>query len=288
MTLSMTGFARKELAATWGNLSCEMKSVNHRYLETYFRLPDSLKLTEIPLRNLIRKHLNRGKVECQIRFTPQLSQGTDLEVNQTLVQSLAAACQQISETLPATSAINPLAVLQWPGVLAEANLDMEALQTSVLELAGEALHDLIEHRQREGHELARAIEDRLDSISELVADVRKRLPEILASQRQNLADKVAELQVDLDPQRLEQEVVLLAQKADVAEELDRLDAHVQETRHVLKQQGPIGRRLDFLMQEFNREANTLSSKSIVTETTSRAVDLKVLIEQMREQIQNIE
>jgi len=288
MTYSMTGFARKELAAAWGTLAIEIKSVNHRYLENYFRLPDTFRPAEIPLRELIRRRLKRGKVECQVRFVPSAQHKDQLVVNQDLVRSLTHAVSEVSAIAINSALIDPLAILQYPGVLEEQALDTDLIESELMKLADAALTDLLAHRQREGQEMAAAIEERLAGISDVVADVRELMPLIIDRQRKQLQEKIADLQVELDPQRVEQEIILLAQKADVAEELDRLDTHVQEARHVLKQKGAIGRRLDFLMQEFNREANTLSSKSIVTETTKRAVDLKVFIEQMREQVQNIE
>jgi uncharacterized protein (TIGR00255 family) len=190
--------------------------------------------------------------------------------------------------MPASQTLNPLELLRWPGVLQDVQIDMDAVRQAAQTLFDKAIDDLTVGREREGKELAALIEQRLDTISEVVADVRSKLPQILQNQRESLRAKIADLSVELDPQRLEQEVVLLAQKADVDEEMDRLNTHVQEVRRVLKQKEPVGRRLDFLMQELNREANTLSSKSIVTDTTKSAVELKVLIEQMREQIQNIE
>jgi uncharacterized protein (TIGR00255 family) len=194
----------------------------------------------------------------------------------------------MEELMVVSQTMNPLDMLRWPGVLQDASLDMDAVKKATLDLFDQAINDLVKGREREGAELATLISQRLDGITEVVKEVRAKLPKILSNQRNILRARVADCGVDLDPQRLEQEVVLLAQKADVDEEMDRLNTHVQEVRRVLKQKEPIGRRLDFLMQELNREANTLSSKSIVTDTTQSAVELKVLIEQMREQIQNIE
>ncbi len=288
MTYSMTGFARKELAAPWGTLVCEMRSVNQRYLESYFRLPDTFRVFEIPLRDLLRSKLKRGKVEVSVRFTPIVKAGDQFSLNENLVTNLANACATISEKIVEAGPVDPLKILQWPGVLEEDALDMDEVKTQLLVLAQDCLKEMIAHRKREGDELAKNIEERLVAIAEVVSIVRNKMPEIITQQKQNLVDRIAELNAELEPQRLEAEVALLAQKADVAEELDRLDTHIQETRHILKQKGAIGRRLDFLMQEFNREANTLSSKSVVSETTGHAVDLKVYIEQMREQVQNIE
>ncbi|PXF28994.1 hypothetical protein WH50_23190 [Pokkaliibacter plantistimulans] len=287
MTQSMTAFARKEIQQEWGTLVWEIRSVNHRYLEPILRLPDNLRELETGLREKLRQHLSRGKVECTLRFQAAAGQGS-MVINEPLLQSLLDACDQVQTLLPKAGKLNPLEVLQWPGVLQSSEHDLAEVQAEALDQFDEALAELVQGRQREGGELAQLILQRLTAMSSIVAKVRDLLPAILERQRQQLLDKFAELQIELDPTRLEQEMVLLAQKADVAEELDRLDTHIQEVKRVLRQSGSIGRRLDFLMQELNREANTLSSKSIVADTTQQAVELKVLIEQMREQVQNIE
>ncbi|MBN3562082.1 YicC/YloC family endoribonuclease [Aliamphritea spongicola] len=287
MTRSMTAFARQEVQQSWGSLTWEVRSVNHRYLEPHLRLPESLRDLEGPLREQLRKSLSRGKVECTLRFVPE-AQSQTLTVNQDFAGELVAAAQQVASIIPNAQTLDPLEVLRWPGVLQDTKLDMDAVKKAGLELFSQALAELIENRGREGAELANLIDQRLDAITDIVTDVRAKLPGILTKQRENLQARLDELQAELDPTRLEQEMVILAQKADVDEEMDRLNTHVQEVKRVLKQKGPIGRRLDFLMQELNREANTLSSKSIVSDTTQSAVELKVLIEQMREQIQNIE
>ncbi len=232
--------------------------------------------------------LNRGKVECTLRYTPSETSDAELKINLELARQLRDASEEIADLLANPAAINPLDILRWPGVLAQTETDIKAIHNAALELFRNALDELIDNRTREGMELKQLINQRLDAISAVVTQVRQRMPEILEKQRQNLIQRLKEAQVELDANRVEQEIVLLAQKSDVDEELDRLDTHVSEVRRVLEQKDPIGRRLDFLMQELNREANTLSSKSIVAETTQCAVELKVLIEQMREQIQNIE
>ena len=287
MTRSMTAFARQEAEQEWGSLSWEIRSVNHRYLEPHLRLPDNLKELEGFLREKLRKTLSRGKVECTLRFTPE-AKVQQLVVNEHYAKEVIQAAESVQGMLSNHQALDALELLRWPGVLQDTKLDMDLVKTSAKDLFGKALDDLLEGRSREGVELAVLINQRLDAISEIVAEVREKMPQILQNQRDNLAQRLEELKVELDESRLEQEMALLAQKADVDEEMDRLDTHVQEVRRVLKQKGPIGRRLDFLMQELNREANTLSSKSIVANTTQCAVELKVLIEQMREQIQNIE
>ncbi|WP_207061626.1 YicC/YloC family endoribonuclease [Motiliproteus sp. SC1-56] len=288
MTRSMTAFARQQSEHPWGTLVWEVRSVNQRYLEPHLRLPESFRELEGGLRERLRKGLQRGKVECTLRFHPAEQGDEQLQVNLALVSQLRDAARQVNELLADPAPVSALEVLRWPGVLQERSPDTKAVHQAALALFDVALAELVENRQREGKELAQLIEQRLASITDIVAQVRSRLPEILARQRENLLTRLEEAKQELEPARLEQEMVLVAQKADVDEELDRLDTHVAEVSRVLKQSGAIGRRLDFLMQELNREANTLSSKSIVAETTQCAVELKVLIEQMREQIQNIE
>ena len=287
MTYSMTAFARRETEIEAGTLSVEVRSVNHRYLEPSFRLPDTLKPVEMALRERLKKRVKRGKVDVQMRFyLAQTEAG--LDVNLDRLQALGGALDKVRQAVLDSAAPNALDLLQWPGVLAEANVDMDQVFDEAKTLFTSALDDFLEHRQREGKELATALIERLDGIERIVTEVRKEVPEWVATFRDNLRAKAQQLGVDVDPERLEQEVVLLAQKADVAEELDRLDAHCQEVRHILKAKGAVGRRLDFLMQEFTREANTLGSKATNSRVTQASVDLKVLIEQMREQVQNIE
>jgi len=289
MPRSMTGFARREAKLSWGTAVWEIRSVNHRYLEPSFRLPEDFREIEPHLRDAMRKSLQRGKVEASLSIQWEHEAEADLGINLSRVTQLAKAATQINDVLgKAAAPLSALEILKWPGVMQKQELDREAMQAAVLSVFEEALIGLIEHRSREGAELENLIMQRLDAVSSQVVKVRARMPEILAAQREKLQTKLAALQIDLDPERLEQEIVLLAQKADVDEELDRLDTHVIEVKRSLKQTDSLGRRLDFLMQELNREANTLSSKSIVSDTTQAAVELKVLIEQMREQVQNIE
>ena len=289
MPRSMTGFARREAKLSWGTAVWEIRSVNHRYLEPSFRLPEDFREIEPHLRDAMRKSLQRGKVEASLSIQWEHEAESDLGINLSRVTQLAKAATQINDVLgKAAAPLSALEILKWPGVMQKQELDREAMQAAVLSVFDEALIGLIEHRSREGAELENLILQRLDAVSAQVVKVRARMPEILSAQREKLQAKLAALQIDLDPERLEQEIVLLAQKADVDEELDRLDTHVIEVKRSLKQTDSLGRRLDFLMQELNREANTLSSKSIVSDTTQAAVELKVLIEQMREQVQNIE
>lgn len=287
MTRSMTGFARHECIFDWGNVAWEIRSVNHRYLEPHFRLPDNLKALEPQLRDLLRKRLGRGKVEINLQYQAA-EKNQPLELNQEFLARLSAAAGTVAQQLDNAAPLNPMEVMRWPGVIQTAPLDFEKMQSDALSGFDQALTNLIEQRTREGNELQNLIVTRLDTIVELVAKVRTLMPEILANQKQKILEKINALQVEVDQSRLEQELVYLAQKSDVDEEMDRLETHVAEVRHCFKQKNPIGRRLDFLMQELNREANTLSSKSTVSDTTQIAVDLKVLIEQMREQVQNIE
>ncbi|WP_133012566.1 YicC/YloC family endoribonuclease [Marinomonas flavescens] len=288
MTASMTAFSRQEAVYDWGTISWEIRSVNQRYLEPHFRLPESFRELEFAFRDVLRKKLNRGKLECQLRFQAVDKAASSLNINANNAQALATAINELGTWFKDLNPANPLDILQWPGILNNEGSDFDMMKKAVAELFQQGVEELIQVRLREGEQLKGIIEQRLDAIDQIVVDVQAKLPEIIAAQKQNLIDKLEAAKADLDPMRVEAEIVMLAQKADVAEELDRLATHTKEVRHQLQQKGPIGRRLDFLMQELNREANTLSSKSIVVETTQSAVELKVLIEQMREQIQNIE
>lgn len=287
MIHSMTAFARAEQAGANGTLSWELRSVNHRYLEPHLRLPEAFRDLEGAVREALRNGLSRGKVECTLRFSDD-NAGKALQVDLERAAQLIAAAESVAGLIKQPAALNPLEVLGWPGVLVAAAADPQALNQSALNLFTQALNELKNGREREGAELAKLLNERLDSILEQVVALRELVPQMLAGQRQKILDRCAEMQAELDPQRLEQELVILAQKSDVAEELDRLSTHVSEVRRVLKAGGQAGRRLDFLMQELNREANTLGSKAFDTRSTQAAVNLKVLIEQMREQVQNIE
>ncbi|GJM12491.1 MAG: hypothetical protein DHS20C12_08940 [Pseudohongiella sp.] len=288
MTLSMTAFSRQQIDRNWGSLTWEIRSVNHRYLEPGIRLPDTMRSLEPVIRESLRKKLSRGKVDCQLRFQANEASENELAVDENLIAQLSNIAATVRTLSNDCEALSTGDILRWPGVLIEPQLDAKEIEAAAIELFHSALAELVATRSREGVELESMIASRLTSIADIVTSVREKMPEIMAKQRENLLLKVSELGSNLDAGRLEQEVALLAQKADVDEELDRLDAHLKEVSRVLAQSGAKGRRLDFLMQELNREANTLSSKSIVTETTLSAVELKVLIEQMREQIQNIE
>ena len=286
MIHSMTGYARKEFKGDWGTAVWEIRSVNQRYLETYLRLPEQLRGLEPILRERFRKHLERGKVECNLRFESQTNAG-QLQVNEALAEQLIDNALWVIDRA-GQGQLNPLDVLRWPGVMAAPEQDMDELNTRLLAGFDEVLGLFIESRQSEGDKLKALIEQRLEGIQVEVTKVRALMPQILDWQRQRLVDRLAEAKLELESTRVEQEIILLAQRIDVAEELDRLGMHITETHKTLKKGGACGRRLDFMMQEFNRESNTLGSKSINAETTQSAVELKVLIEQMREQIQNIE
>ena len=288
MLLSMTAFARKQTNCGRGVLVWEIRSVNHRYLEPGFRFPDALRGLEPVIRDALRKHISRGKVDCQLRLECDDKAHNALQIDEDAVVRLNDASGQILFLTGGGPALTVMEILKWPGVLRESAAVPEDLEVRAVALFNETLDDLIHARQREGQELLGFISKRIDAVREIVNTVRVRMPEILARQQQVLRDRLADLKIELDPTRLEQEIVVYAQKCDIDEELDRLEAHLNEVERVLRLDEPSGRRLDFLMQELNREANTLSSKSIVAETTLNAVDLKVLIEQMREQIQNIE
>lgn len=293
MVHSMTAFTRQQLDKDYGSLAWEIRSVNHRYLEVSVRLPESLRALENTVRDALRQHLSRGKVECQLRLqTEAANGGGEMEVDEGLATQLIDAAQRLNGLAQDSGArlaeLSITELLRWPGVVGSRALDTAAIQKDALALFDTALADLVATRQREGSELTAFISQRCEAIRALVAELRVMMPEILEKQRTSLLERVEALAVELEPTRLEQEIALLTQKADVDEELDRLGAHINEVERVLTTDEQKGRRLDFLMQELNREANTLSSKSIVVETTRSAVDLKVLIEQMREQIQNIE
>jgi uncharacterized protein (TIGR00255 family) len=284
----MTAFSRQQQEQEWGSLTWEIRSVNHRYLETSVRLPESFRGLENGVREAVRKRLTRGKVECALRFQSEAKVSSDLHLNTKLIQQLVQANNEIEKITGTSISLNNMEVLRWPGVIEEQDFDKTSIEKQALSLFSAALDDLVATREREGAELQGFIKQRIDSVREIVISIRNKMPEILAKQKQNILDRLADLQAELEPTRLEQEVSLLTQKADVEEELDRLDSHLNEVERVLGTKGQKGRRLDFLMQELNREANTLSSKAIVVETTLNAVELKGLIEQMREQIQNVE
>ena len=288
MIHSMTSFARHEQKESWGTLTWELRSVNHRYLEPSFKMPHVARSSEHLLREKLRKGITRGKVECSLRIDRASLTPEQLRINEPLLEALVAAHGRIAARLPHPAAEPAGFFLGWPGILENADVDREALEEAVSASFDSALSQMLAHRQREGEQLQQLLEQRLDTITTIGKEVRTLLPQLISRQRQKLLDRFAELKLDLHAERIEQEVVLLAQKIDVDEELDRLTAHVTEVRDTLQRGGACGRRLDFLMQELHREANTLGSKSIAIDTSRASVDLKVTIEQMREQVQNIE
>jgi uncharacterized protein (TIGR00255 family) len=295
MISSMTGFARLEQSGSYGQLTCEVRSVNHRYLEPGFRLPEELRALESELRQTLARELRRGKVDCTIHLRGSHEAERELLVDDEAVDRLLARSRDIAERAAAKglgashlSSIDPIDVLRWPGVLREQATETESLHAACRQLFLATVRQLAEARHREGERLQELIEQRCVALAELVTTVRTRLPEWRQRWRDKLRERLAELAVQVDAERFEQEVALILQRADVDEELDRLDGHLVEIRRVMTATEAAGRRLDFLMQELNREANTLSSKSQELDTTRIAVDMKVLIEQMREQIQNIE
>ena len=288
MIRSMTGFARRERQGPWGTLICELRTVNHRYLEISSRLPEDLRAVDPELRQLIGAALRRGKVDATITFKPTAGNIRELQVDIAIVQAVIERLRAIQIQIGDPEPIKAIDVLRWPGAVKEAEQDSSPILQEALELLGEALTALNEMRAREGERIREMLLQRCAAMQSQVAIVKARLPEISQRLRARVLDRIAQLQVTPAMDRLEQELAILAQRMDVDEELDRLGSHLTEIASALDSNEPAGRRLDFLMQELNREANTLSSKSQDVETTRAAVDMKVIIEQMREQIQNIE
>lgn len=287
MICSMTAFARFERAIFNNTFVWEIRSVNQRYLEPVFRLPENYRELELPLRDVLRKHLQRGKVECSLRV--QYDKGVQsLAINTDTLALLKKAADQISAQLGSVSPFSVADILKYPGVIVEEETDKQSLHTQIINAFEAAVKQLIQNREREGQAIKAFINARLDELSTQATRVKSELPLLQELQRKKIIDRLSELNAEYDATRLEQELVYLAQRADVAEELNRLETHVTEVRRNLDKGDAVGRRLDFLMQELNREANTLSSKSLSTTTTQCAVEMKVLIEQMREQVQNIE
>ena len=288
MIRSMTAFARQDTQEDWGTLTCEIRTVNHRYLEPSFRLPEALRELENSFREQLRTQLRRGKVDVAIRLQANESATQGFEIDEDVANAVNEAANHINRMLDNPAHISALDILRWPGVLASTEQDFGPARKAAGELFERTVSELVTVREREGERLRPLFEDRLTTMGERVTEVRERMPELIRAQEEHLKNRFEQAKVELDPDRVAQEMVMLAQKSDVAEELDRLEAHITEVSDTLQSDDAIGRRLDFLMQELNREANTLSSKSIDARVTRAAVDLKVLIEQMREQVQNIE
>ncbi|MCG7873752.1 MAG: YicC family protein [Candidatus Thiodiazotropha lotti] len=288
MISSMTAFAREEYRGELGNMSWEIRSVNHRYLEAFLRLPEELRALEPSIRERLNNRLGRGKLDVSLKYKAGTSSDASLCVNQRLVEQLIDADQQLADMIELEPSMRSGDLLRWPGVLEEEERDFTPVKAQAMQLLETALDSLIDNRLREGARLGEIIALRCDAMASEVGRVRGLMPDVLESVRNRIKDRLNEVMEELDEARVEQEMVLLAQRLDVDEELDRLETHIEEVRRVLESDEPIGRRLDFLMQELNREANTLTSKSNSVEVTRSAVEMKVLIEQMREQVQNLE
>ena len=287
MIYSMTAFARLEVKKDWGDAVWEIRSVNQRYLENFFRLPEQFRGLENTLREKLRQSLTRGKIECSLRIETKKQTNAELNLNKELANQVIQSLQWI-KAQAGEGEINLTDVLRYPGVVEAQEQDLDAISQDLLTAFDDLLTDFIAMRGREGEKLNDIIQQRLDAIAVEADKVRSQMPAVLQWQRERLLKRFEDAQINLDPQRVEQEMILLAQRVDVAEELDRLQMHVKETTNILKKGGAVGRKLDFMMQELNRESNTLASKSINADITASAVELKVLIEQMREQIQNLE
>ncbi len=288
MVRSMTAFARTAGEQGGAELVWELRSVNHRYLDAAVRLPDELRALEPLVRERLVSRLGRGKLECVLRYRQAGEAAEEIQISQTRLNAVLHACREVEKRSAEASSPGVMDLLRWPGVIEERDVDLKAVQGQALDLLDEALAELIATREREGERIAELLARRGEAILAELVRVRQRLPEVRARIRERLESRLSELDVQVDTARLEQELVYLAQKMDVDEELDRLEAHIGEVGHVIGRNEPVGRHLDFLMQELNREANTLASKSEDAETTKSAVELKVLIEQMREQVQNVE
>src|SRR5579871_1712109 len=288
MIASMTGFARRELASPFGALVCELRSVNHRFLDATLRMPDACRALEPELRAALARALKRGKIDCTVTLRGADPGSAELEIDEAALERVLARLRVLSAAVPEPAHLDLIELLRFPGVLRQDALDSEALFEAVRELFAATLSELAAARLREGERLSGLIEQRCRLLKDLIKLVRTHLPQARAALRQRFDERLAELTVAADPDRIEQEILLILQRSDIAEELDRLEGHIEETLRTLRDDEPAGRRLDFLMQEFNREANTLSSKSQDLQTTRAAVEMKVLIEQMREQVQNIE
>lgn len=288
MIRSMTAFASSEAQIGSLTINCELRSVNHRYCDISFKLPDVFRFTESTLRTAIATQIKRGKIECGFNYKKQPQDGQAFQVNQQAVTALLAATAEIEALMSNPQAFSALDILAFPGIQQDQEIDKETLQQGLIRLLEAALQQLVITREREGQQLRLLVIERCDKMTDLVLAAKQRMPQVLETIRSKMQERVGELVANPDFDRLEQEMVLLVQKLDVAEELDRLETHLTEVQRTLDQNEPVGRRLDFLMQELHREANTLGSKSADKEMTQISIELKVLIEQMREQIQNIE
>ncbi len=288
MTYSMTAFARRECQADWGNAAWEIRSVNHRYLEINFRLPELFTSLEPALREQLKTRLQRGKIDISLRYQPTAAAHNQITLNTALARQLIQARTEIAALTTQAPILNPTDILRWPGVLQMRELDTANIRQELLQLFAQAIDELFAMRQQEGAALAALLEIRLQLMEQEINRINPLLPQINLAQREKIINRLTDANLTFDSTRLEQELIFYAQKMDVAEEIDRLITHIQAVRQALSQNSINGRRLDFLMQELNREANTLGAKSIAVETSQAAIELKILIEQMREQVQNIE
>jgi len=289
MINSMTAFASASHDDALGQLSWEMRAVNHRYLDISLRLPEELRVLEGEFRELISRHISRGRIEAQLRFVASAESMTaDISVNASLAQNLIAAHARLCDLLQVEANPDTQTWLTWPGMIEQHSPDLEPLQPLARDLLQQALQQLCAQRQREGSHIEQLLQQRLQAIAALLQQVRDWLPDIRQQLQQRLQQRLSELSIDAEPGRLEQELAMQAQKIDIDEELDRLQGHIKEASATLQKDEPVGRRLDFLLQEFNREANTLGSKSVDKRTSQASIELKVLIEQLREQVQNVE
>ncbi len=288
MVASMTAFARHEDSGDWGQAIWEMRSVNHRYLDLTLRLPEELRALENAIREHISARVKRGKLDCQLRFSSTVAGLGEIAINDAVATNVVRAVEHIAGILREPAPVSSLEILRWPGVIMDTPTDLDPLRGPLLESLDATLAQFLETRRREGDKLRNLLLERCDGMAGQIDLMRAQLPGILDALLERLRARVRDLATEVDEGRIEQEMLLLTQKLDVAEEMDRLEAHLQEFRHILASDQPMGRRLDFLLQEMNREANTLGSKSSHSEGSKVCVELKVLIEQMREQIQNIE
>jgi len=288
MISSMTGYARQSAQGSWGNLVVEIRSVNQRFLDLSIRLPDMLREFDPLIRAKVQSQLTRGKVEVQVKYQPGAELSSEMTLNKPLAQQVIKAADEVAGMMTHSAATSVTDILKWPMVMQMQELDVGSVKAHVEQVLEQALAIMVQTRQTEGEKLKALLLERIEVLTILVDEVKPLVPKIIKEQRQKLLARIEELQLNTDGERVEQEIILLAQRLDVSEEIDRLVAHIQETVKILKTGGVVGRRLDFLMQELNREANTLGSKSASVSSSHASVDLKVIIEQMREQIQNIE
>ena len=288
MMISMTAFARTGADQPFGRLTWEIRSVNHRYLDVHLKLPEELRALEMPCREKIRGTLGRGRIDAVLKFENTTADGEMLSLDRNTVESLAQVIRQLEAVMPQLRAASVTDILRWPGVISEPALDGESINRQSLILLEQTLESLISHRRREGTRMAELISNRVQNCRAIIADLKQAWPEIELAMKARWEKRLDQIQQDFEPARINQELALLLTKSDISEEVDRLESHLDEVSRVLEGNKPAGRRLDFLMQELNREGNTLGAKSVNPHTTSASVDLKVLIDQMREQVQNIE